>query len=964
MTPERYRRIGELFDEALERAPEERAAFLKEASGDDAELRIEVEKLLAHQGESAEFLSRPALDVAAALLAHHQSPSAVGQQLGHYQILALLGAGGMGEVYLAKDRRLQRQVALKVLPQTIAGDAERMRRFEQEALAASALNHPNILTIFEFGSEGETQFIASELVQGETLRTRLQRDCPPLSETLDLILQIASALQAAHETGIVHRDIKPENLMVRPDGIVKVLDFGLVKLTEAPASPVSTRPGTVLGTVRYMSPEQARGLEVDARTDIFSLGVVLYELVAGRAPFEGPSTNDVIAAILTQEAPPLSRSSPAVPAELERIIAKALEKDREKRYQAVSDLRLDLKRLRQRLEFEAELARSGPSSEQAATNEPAAEASARPRPAHPTAEELARPTTSLEDLVGATRRHKTAAVLTLASLFATAAVLMLWLSPFGRHRAPPPTARIIPFTTYSGVSDQPAFSPDGNQIAFSWDGGNGENLDLYVKLIGAGTPLRLTTNPAEEISPAWAPDGRHLAFIRRSASENGIFIIPALGGAERKLGQTEPNLSRQAWSQCRLSWSPDGKSLALMDRASPEDRYSIFLLSVEDGQKQKLTSPPESSDDNYPAFSPDGQTLAFTRSSGFSSEDLYLVSLRGGEPQRLTADGRRILSLGWTADGREIIFSSNRGGGFSLWRVAVSGGTPERVDVTGQNAYSPAISRQGNRLAYNVSFLDSNMWRLDRASAANQVADGRQNSPTKVISSTRQDHSPQFSPDGKKIVFVSDRSGSDEIWVCESDGSHPAQLTFFDDTVSGTPRWSPDSQQIVFDSRPASNSDIYVLSAAGGKPRALTQEPSHDVMPSWSRDGRWIYFCSNRSGAFQVWKAPAAGGPAIQVTKQGGFEAFESLDGKLLYYTKGRGPGGIWQMPVAGGEEGQVPELLQAGYWRYWAVLDDGIYFVAPVASARPAIMFFSFATRQVMKLGALSETRSRDRPD
>jgi Tol biopolymer transport system component len=637
-----------------------------------------------------------------------------------------------------------------------------------------------------------------------------------------------------------------------------------------------------------------------------------------------------------------------VPAELERIITKALEKDREERYQVVKDLLLDMKRLKQRLEFEAELARSARSGEKDATSGPAATETAQPRPAL-TAEEIARPTTSIEYLVGATKQHKLGAVLALASLLAVGAGLIFWLAPFGWRQAPPPTARIVPFTTFSGAADQPAFSPDGNQIAFTWDGGNGENLDLYVKLIGAGTPLRLTTNPAEDISPAWSPDGRYLAFFRRSANENGIFIVPALGGAERKLGQTEPNLSRQAWSQCRLSWSPDGKFLAVADRASPQDRYGIFLLSVEDGQKQKLTSPPASSDDIYPAFSPDGRTLAFIRSSRLNSEDLYFISIQSGKLQRLTADERRIHSLAWTADGREIVFSSNRGGGFGLWRAAVSGGRPERLAVTGQNAYSPAISRRGNRLAYNVAFLDSNIWRLDRSSAA-----GRQNSPTKLISSTRQDHSPQFSPDRKKIVFASDRSGSDELWVCESDGSNPAQLTFFDGPANGTPRWSPDGQQIVFDARPAGNADIYVVSAEGGKPRPLTLEPSHDVMPSWSRDGRWIYFCSNRSGAFQAWKVPAAGGQAVQVTKQGGFEAFESLDGKLLYYTKGRGPGGIWQMPVTGGEERQVPELLSAGYWRYWAVLDDGIYFVAPKASARPTINFFNVATHRVMQLGVL----------
>lgn len=961
MTPERYQHIGRLFDEALERAPEQRAAWLEQVCGEDAGLRADVEKLLANHVPSEDFLSRPAMDVAAELLAQDQIASSAGRQLSHYRILALLGAGGMGEVYLAQDTRLQRQVAVKILPRIFAGEIDRLRRFEQEAFAASALNHPNILTIFEFGEEGETHFLAAEFVQGETLRARIQRDRPALSETLDFTCQIASALHAAHQAGIIHRDIKPENLMVRPDGITKVLDFGLAKLTEAPASHAgmkalaaagaSTTAGVVMGTTGYMSPEQARGLKTDARTDIWSLGVVLYEMVAGRAPFAGPSASDVLAAILTREVPPLSHYSPAVPAELERIITKALEKDREKRYQVVKDLLLDLKRLKGRLEFEAELARSTQSGEQAATD--GATATVHPRTAHTAGQEPAQPTADIKDLFVVTTRYKLGAVLALVGLLAaSAAGLVFWLSSrTGRHQAPSlaAAAKIIPFTAFSGAADQPAFSPDGNQIAFTWDGGNGENLDLYVKLIGAGAPLRLTTNPAEDISPAWSPDGRYLAFLRRSAGENGVFIVPALGGAERKLGRTESNLSSQAFPQCKLSWSPDGKFLAVADQASSQNRHAIFLLSVEDGEKQRLTSPPESSYDDFPAFSPDGQTLAFIRTNGLSSADIYLISMRGGEPRRLRADAPQIRSLAWTADGREIIFSSNRGGGFSLWRVMVSGGTPERVAATGQNAYSPAISRQGNRLAYNVTFLDSNIWRIDRANAA-----GRQNSPVKLISSTRQDHSPQFSPDGKKIVFASDRSGSDEIWMCESDGSHPTQLTFFDGTANGTPRWSPDSRQIVFDARSAGNADIFVMSAEGGKPRPLTMEPSHDAIPNWSRDGRWVYFGSNRSGPRQIWKVPAGGGQAVQVTQQGGFEAFESADGKLLYYTKGRGPGGIWQVPVAGGEERQVPELLDAGYWRYWAVTDDGIYFVSPVASARPALKFFSFATRRVMPLGAL----------
>jgi Tol biopolymer transport system component len=883
-------------------------------------------------------------------------PLSAGTRLGPYEILSALGTGGMGEVYLGHDPRLRRNVAIKLLPARFTEDAERVRRFQREAQAASALNHPNIITIHEIGQVGSSHFIAAEFIAGQTLREKLAQGKLDLRSAFDVVRQVASALVPAHASGIVHRDIKPENVMVRPDGLVKVVDFGIAKLTEtqlvtadiqAPTTMArtDTDPGTVVGTAQYMSPEQARGQPVDARTDIFSLGVLLYEMVTGKRPFEGATPTDVIVSILTEDPIAASVYTPELPPELDRIISKALEKDREERYQLVKEFLLDVKRAERRLQFEAELARSSGSTAQIAATGPTATATLTPPPAQTIDTARARPTASMAYLVGETKRHKLGAVLIAASLVAGAG-LMMWRPPFSEHRVPSLTAIIIPFTTFSGAVDQPAFSPDGNQIAFTWDGGDGENLDIYVKLIGAGTPLRLTTDPAEDISPVWSPDGRYLAFLRRSATENSIFIVPALGGTERKLGKTEP--SRQGWSQTRLSWAPDGKSLAVADQASPEDRFSIFLLSVEDGGKQRLTSSPPTSADHSPAFSPDGKSVAFIRSSALTSEDIYLISTHGEKLQRVTVDERQILSLAWTADGREIIFSSNRGGGYSLWRVAVPGGTPERVAATGQNAYSPAISRQGNRLVYNVSFLDSNIWRLDNSNA------DRQKSATRLISSTLQDHSPQISPDGKRIVFVSDRSGNAEIWICESDGSHPVQLTFFDGTVAGTPRWSPDGQQIVFDSRPAGNADIYVVSAEGGKPRPVTREPSHEVMASWSRDGRSLYFCSNRSGDYQIWKVPVAGGQPIQVTKHGGFESFESPDGELLYYTKGRGPDGIWQIPVAGGEERQVPELIDAAHWRYWAMQDKGIYFVAPVASARPAIKFFSFATHRVTQLGVL----------
>jgi Tol biopolymer transport system component len=541
----------------------------------------------------------------------------------------------------------------------------------------------------------------------------------------------------------------------------------------------------------------------------------------------------------------------------------------------------------------------------------------------------------------------------LAALLMTAAGFATWrYLPFlWRPIAPPTaTAKMVPFTTFSGSADQPAFSPNGDQIAFAWNGPAGGDLDIYIKLIGAGSPLRLTTDPAEDISPAWSPDGRYLAFIRRTEVENGIFIVPALGGAERKLGRTEPTISTQAWPDCRLSWSPDGEFLAVVDRGSAQERLGIYAVSVDDGEKQRLTSPPESAADTAPAYSPDGRALAFVRNASFNTGDIYVTNLTGGEPRRVTTDGQRVHSLAWTADGSEIIFSSNRGGGFGLWRIPVSGGQPEPVAGTGQNTYSPAISPKGDKLVYNVSVLDADIFRIGGLAA------GALKTPeTKLIFSTRQDHSPQYSPDGKRIVFVSDRSGSEEIWVCEANGSSPVQLTFFNGPSVGTPHWSPDSRQIIFDARPNGNADIFAVNADGGKPRPLISDPSHDVMASWSRDGNWIYFCSNRSGDFQIWKAPSGGGEAFQVTKQGGFEAFEAPDGQLLYYTKARGPGSIWQVPVTGGEEKQVSEQLSIDYWRYWAVADNGIYFAsAPLADRASEIDLYSFATHRVSRISTL----------
>ena len=970
MEPERWPQIEALYHAALERPPAERAAWLAQACAGDAALQREVEELLRCDDATWDFIEDKAVNVLARQFAPTQPSSAkimlqAGQQLGAYQILALLGKGGMGEVYRARDTRLAREVAIKVLPADYAHDADRLRRFEQEARATSALNHPNILTIYEFGAHAETPYIVEELLEGENLRAHLARGALPPKRAIEYAKQIAAGLAAAHDKGIVHRDLKPENLFLTKDGRLKILDFGLAKLKpaqfskevsgEVPTSPQRlTQPGVVMGTISYMSPEQIRGEEADARSDIFAFGIILYELLSGQPPFAGVNAIDVMAAILDREPPPLKQHAAHVPDELQRIVTKALRKDREQRYQTSKDLLLDLRDCREELAFAAKLERTGQTEKTHAVTEPAATA--------PTNETAAVNTTSSASIILAEiKRHKRGVLMTLL-----AAVVMVGIGfgfyqyqfrRAGEHANKPATAvALTPFTSFAGEEFSPAFSPDGNQIAFVWNGEQGDNYDIYVKLVDAGAPLRLTSSPAAEFSPAWSPDGRFIAFGRyaKKREETGIFIVPALGGAERQLhsGSTALLLGRQSG----LSWSPDGKQLVFATGDMDQSPGVIFKLTLESLEKQQLLSPrPNSLGDYSPVFSPDGTLLAFIATSTKSSwvSEIYVVPVAGGEPRRLTFDNKIISGLTWSADGRELIFSSDRIGNRSLWRIPVSGGNPERI-AGGENAGDLAVSRQGQRLAFSQEASDTNIWRVELASPT-----ATRGAPVKLIASTRLDDSQQYSPDGSQIVFGSNRSGHEEIWVCNSDGSNQTQLTHFNGPPVGSPRWSPDGKQIAFDAAVAAPRDIYVVSLKGGNPRRLTTEPSDEVRPSWSHDGQWIYFASNRGGDWQIWKAPVGSGAAVQVTKQGGRGAVESPDGNFVYFARGGGITSLWRIPVTGGEEVQVLDNATLGYW---SVFEQGIYFLDRQTNST-AIEFFSFITGRKTSLVKIEKRMQLNKP-
>ena len=556
------------------------------------------------------------------------------------------------------------------------------------------------------------------------------------------------------------------------------------------------------------------------------------------------------------------------------------------------------------------------------------------------------------------KRSRTGLYAAVTAVIAAALGLAAWLGVWGpTGREPQAPLRAVPLTSDPGRERHPTFSPDGNQVAFAWDGETRDNTDIYVKLVAGGRPLRLTTNPAVDSHPAWSPDDTQIAFLRRSETSGGIFLVPPIGGSERKLAES-PHFG--VGRSSGLSWSPDGKFLAVSDRTSPEEPFALFLVSVESGEKERLTSPPAQSLGDYkPAFSPDGRTLAFVRQSAVVIGEIYLVQVAGGEPRRLTFNDQAIRGLAWTPDGREIVFSTRGGSTNSLFRISSFGGMPELLSGTGGGAISPAISRQGSRLIYSRSTRDVNIWRLELSGLTTA-----RDRPTRLIASTRTDFFPQISPDGDRIAFESHRSGSAEVWICDRDGRGPVRLTSFVDVNAGSPCWSPDGRWIAFDAYPDGNADIYVISANGGSPRRLTTEGSAEVVPSWSRDGKWIYFSSTRTGISQMWKAPAAGGEAVQVTKKGGAYGFESPDGKFVFYAKPEGsvfqPTAVWRVPAEGGEEGAVLDSPRPVNLYAWALMEQGIYFIDVERSealvAEGFLKFFHFDTGRVTRIASLGQ--------
>ena len=661
MQPERWAKIEKLYHEALELQPGQRAALLDKASGGDLELRREVEKLISSH-EAGTLIQEPAFEVAAKIAAEDSVQLKAGQVITSYEILDRIGVGGMGEVYRARDKKLGREVAIKVLPLAFSQDRERLGRFQREARLLASLNHPNVAAIYGLEESDGMQFLVLELVTGETLAERLKKGRLPVEEALDLCRQIAEGLESAHEQGIIHRDIKPANIFITKRGHAKVLDFGLAKLTESPteagsAMPTAqapedqlTTPGTAMGTVAYMSPEQALGKELDARTDLFSLGVVLYEMATGSQPFRGETSAAISNEIINKAPTSPVRLNPDLPDELETIINKALEKDKEVRCQSAKELLTDLKRLKRDTD-------SGKSTSAVAA---------------------------------ATQQGKRLwlfAVVGLGVAAMTVAVVAWFLYMRPTSQESEVALKAVPLTSYVGAEACPSFSPDGNQVAYQWNGEKQDNWDVYVQQVRGEGRLQLTTDPAEDSSPVWSPDGRYIAFLRSHLPlRTELLLISPLGGVERRLSEGRLWLPTSDPGTRFLAWSPDSKWLAVPATLVGDPEGGLYLLSIESGEKRRLTSPGQRGEWQA-AFSPDGRTMVLTPLRG--ATHLYSLDLSDdyepiGAPRQVTHEATESMDPVWARGGSEIIFSLGLvgHGNASLQRISVSGsGRPPTVAV-------------------------------------------------------------------------------------------------------------------------------------------------------------------------------------------------------------------------------------------------------------------------------------------
>ncbi len=846
----------------------------------------------------------------------------IGARISHYKIVSALGSGGMGSVYQAEDLRLGRFVALKFLPEEFAADASTKARFHREARAASALNHPNICTIYEIGEEDHKSFIAMECLEGATLRRVLETGPLTLDRLLDIAVDISKGLDAAHSKGVIHRDIKPANIFVTDSGAAKILDFGLAKVTpyDGGAGPVDsfTTGPTLLGTVQYMSPEQALGKPVDARSDLFSFGILLYEMATGMLPFRGDSSPAILVSIIHDAPAPPLRLNSGLPKGLARIITRCLEKSPDRRYQTAAELRADLVAVSRG---------AGPRNLSRSLRITRALSIGRGSPA-------------------AARQTRAVAWISATAFAILAAVFALfYYRGAGVATLPEPEAPLTvrALSNLPGRKQRPIFSNDGNTVAFAWDGGDeSRNPDVYLMLLDGGRPIQITSNPAGEWPQVFSPDGRRLYFSRQTEGNFASFWVPALGGDETRVADG-----------IVTDISPDGRLAALVRPAPSRGEAGVFLFDLNASAEKRLANDFGSMD---PKFTPDGKALYVQDGPDRDHLSVQRVAVAGGglEPVRfagLGAEIERIETIETSRRGGRILLSARRRGSNSrvVFVANADGSAPRRLPL---GVPTGALSPDGRNSVAVRNIFDVNLYRVEAFPTR-----GRAAVPEKVLDTPREEYSPKFSPDRSRVLVSSFRQGLWEIWVWNASWTDGRPVFSRKGGTAGSPVWSPDGKWIAFDARTRNaGGDIWLAPASGGEAQMLVGNPEDEITPCFDPSSQWVYFTSSRTGTLQIFRVSVAGGPVTQVTQGGGFTCQFSEDGRYLYYLKGMANGGIWRLDTTNlREESVVPEMQS----RNWQVLKQGIYLLDSQTNsqlgtaARPGYAhFFRFATGRITDLG------------
>jgi serine/threonine protein kinase len=862
----------------------------------------------------------------------------------------------MGEVYRAQDTELGRPVALKFLSGEVAAQQTRMKRFLQEAQAASALNHPNILTVYGIGRAEDATFIATEFVDGITLREHMyRRQRLKLIEVLDIATQIASALVAAHAAGIVHRDIKPENIMVRRDGIVKLLDFGLAKLTERQGSSsgpeattiaiVNTEPGAVLGTIAYMSPEQAAGREVDARSDIWSLGVVLYEMIAGRVPFEGASKSHTIVAITDSEPLPITHFAPEVPEALEWIIAEALTKDIGERCQTSKEMLGKLRRLKQRVESgvlptsPSDLDRSiSPQSRAPGTNSNFVSLLERQTTLQESGGSTARSAaiadtralSGVEFVAVGIKQYKKASILVLVFGLLVASAIgfglyKLFTQP--KQFAPP---KMTALTTGGKVNDedingQVAISPDGKYVVCAANDAR-QQASLWLRQVSTNSLVRIV--PPENggyLATTFSPDGEwvyYVATLERNKFVPTLYRIPVLGGTPAKV------LDRVFSA---VAFTPNGAQFAFV-RKNQEDMSLMVGNTDGSGQPRTIAArkPPNGFSTSGPAWSPDGKRIACGILNGTSAGNSSVVEVpvEGGDSRPIGSE--RWASVGrvvWLADGSGLIMTAQPESssiGTQIWFLPYPSGPARRItnDLNGYGEVSLGLTSDSGTIVTIQQVNSSSIW----VTAPNGDAQTVDKDHAQQVLKTSLPETVAWTRDGR-IVYASRTGEIWDIWIVNSDGSQSKQLTS-DAFIDQQPSVSPDGRYIVFQSNRSGGRNIWRIDVDGSNPKQLTDGSYVDESPVCSPDGRFVLFMSSRSGASAIWKVEIDGGVPVQVTNHPSQFPLISPDGKMISYfyldEQANNQPKLALMPAAGGEPLKNIELPRTVQPIAFAWMPDG----------------------------------------